>query len=320
MTTTPDGATIDIDNVEVAKTPLTAPLRVSEGNHIVGAVSQGFAPARKEVVVAGNQDVTLHLDLVPTQGKALANLTVHSNIADATVRVDNEAVGKTPLATSLTLVAGHHQVELSRPGYSTSRKEVDVGEGATGELDFTLPVDPSALGTEGAELAIEASESGTDLTIDGDHRGPYESPLRLPRGTHHISAVAPGFYPVERDVTLDAGQTNIVRLAYDPTPETREAYESSARLHRTWGWIGVASGLVIGGVGGAYLVVNKSANRALSPTTTRRARSRPTGTARRPTRRPSTRARPSPPLQTARRTARRPATLTCRATPTSSIA
>ena len=55
------GARIEIDNVEVAKTPLTAPIRVAEGSHIVGAVAEGFAPARKEVVVAGNSDASVAL-------------------------------------------------------------------------------------------------------------------------------------------------------------------------------------------------------------------------------------------------------------------
>src|ERR1041385_5860119 len=102
VTTIPDGARIDIDNVEVARTPLTAPLRISEGSHVVGAVSEGYAPDRKEVVVAGNADATVHFDLVSTQGKQLANLTVRSRIAGAEVRIDAKLAGKTPLATSVT--------------------------------------------------------------------------------------------------------------------------------------------------------------------------------------------------------------------------
>lgn len=258
VTTKPEGARIEVDNVEVARSPLTGPLRISEGSHIVGAVAEGFAPARKEVVVAGNAEATVVLELVPTQGKQLANLTVRTQTRGAEVRVDGEVSGKTPLPTSITLVAGHHKVELRRPGYVTQTREVNVGEGATGELAFDLAVDTGTLGTEGATLALEASESGMDLTLDGEHKGPYSAPLRLPKGPHHLSIATAGFYPVDRDVDLDGGQPNVVHVDLQPTPETRSSYESTAYFHRTWGWVGVIGGAVIAGGGGAYLAANAS--------------------------------------------------------------
>ncbi|HVU02782.1 MAG TPA: PEGA domain-containing protein, partial [Polyangiaceae bacterium] len=239
VTTKPEGARIEIDNVEVAKTPLTGPLRVAEGNHIVGAIAEGYAPARKEVVVAGNSDATVSLELVETQGKQLANLTVKSQTRGADVVVDGQATGKTPLSTSITLVAGHHKVELKRSGYVSETREVDVGEGATGELSFNLAVDQAALGTEGATLAIESDEHGLDVSVDGEHKGIYQGAMRLPKGPHHLSIAAAGFYPVDRDVDLESGKPNVVHMELEPTPETRADYESSAYFHRTWGWIGI---------------------------------------------------------------------------------
>ena len=151
-------------------------------------------------MVAGNSDATLHFELVPTLGKLLANLTIRTSTVGADVYVNGEVVGKTPLATSVTLVAGHYAVELRRPGYISAKREVDVGAGATGDLAFDLAVDPAALGADGATLVLVPSESPADLTIDGEHKGPYTAPLRLPRGPHHISVAAAGFIPAERDV------------------------------------------------------------------------------------------------------------------------
>jgi hypothetical protein len=262
VTTKPEGARVEVDNVEVAKTPLAAPLRIAEGSHIVGAVAEGFAPQRKEVVVAGNSDASLLLELVPTQGKQLANLTVRTQTHGAEVRVDGEVSGKTPLATSITLVAGHHKVELRRPGYTSQTREVDVGEGATGELAFSLAADPASLGTDGATLALDPSERGSDLTVDGEHKGPYTVPIRLPKGPHHLGVAAPGFYPIERDVDLGGGQPNVVHIEFQPTPETRSSYESSAYFHRTWGLVGIIGGAVIGGAGAAYLAANAPAKQA----------------------------------------------------------
>jgi hypothetical protein len=255
--TTPEGARVEIDNVQVATTPLTAPIRISEGSHIIGAVAEGFAVARKEVVVAGNSDASVELELVPTQGKALANLTVRGT-PGAEVRVDNERSGKTPLETSITLVAGHHVVELRRPGYTTVHREVDVGEGATGEIEINLAVDPSSLGREGANLLLDTSEPGADVLVDGEHKGVYREPIRLPRGPHHLTVSAAGFIPAEREVDLDPGQANVVRIDFVPTPETRAEHRSTAMLHRTWGWIGIGAGAAIAGGGVALVLVGSS--------------------------------------------------------------
>ena len=258
VTTTPEGARIEIDGVQVAKTPLTAPIRVAEGNHIVGAVAEGFAPARKELVVAGNVDASLHLELVPSQSKQLANLSLRSATLGASVRIDGQAAGTTPLSTSITLPPGRHVVELARAGYQPGRRELELGPGAMGEVTLDLAVDPAELGREGATLVIDASESPVELTVDGERKGPYTGPVRLPRGPHRIAVAAPSFIPAERDVNLDPSVTNVVRVVLEPTPETREDYRSKALMHRTWGWIGIASGVAFAGAGVTLAVLGAS--------------------------------------------------------------
>jgi hypothetical protein len=231
---------------------------VSAGSHIVGGVAEGYAPARKEVIIAGNADATVTLELVPTQGKRLANLTVRTSLPEAEVRVDGEVAGKTPLESSITVVSGRHKVEVRRPGYAPQTRDIDLGEGSTGELSFQLAVDPSQLGTEGATLALAADQPRADLTVDEVHLGEYREPVRLPRGLHRIRVAAAGFIPSERDITLDAGQVNTVQIEFVPTPDTRVAYEKSANFHRTWGWVGIISGAVIAGGGAAFLGINSS--------------------------------------------------------------
>src|SRR6185503_13101426 len=51
--TRPEGARIEVDGVAAGKRPLAEPLRVASGTHVVGAVLEEHAPARKEVTVAG---------------------------------------------------------------------------------------------------------------------------------------------------------------------------------------------------------------------------------------------------------------------------
>jgi hypothetical protein len=258
VTTNPEGARIEIDAVQVAKTPLSAPIRIAEGTHIVGAVAEGYAPTRKEVVVAGNADATIHLELVPTQSKQLANLSLRSLTAGADVIVDGTLSGRTPLATSITLPPGRHVVELKRAGYVSGRREVDLGAGATSEMALDLAVDQSALATEGATLVIESSEGPVDLTVDGRRHGPYTAPIRLPRGPHRVSVTAAGFIPAERQVNLDPSVTNVARFDLEPTPETRESHRSTALMHRTWGWVGIIGGALISGTGVTLVVLGSA--------------------------------------------------------------
>ena len=69
VTTVPAGARIDVDGVEVARTPLTTPLRVAEGSHVIGAVADGYAHARKEIIVAGNADASVNFELILSTAK-----------------------------------------------------------------------------------------------------------------------------------------------------------------------------------------------------------------------------------------------------------
>ncbi|HEX3774314.1 MAG TPA: PEGA domain-containing protein, partial [Polyangiaceae bacterium] len=206
VTTAPDGARIDVDGVEVATTPLSAPLRVAEGSHVIGAVAEGYAHAHKEIVVAGNADASVSFTLVLGQNKVPANLTVHSRTLDANVKVDDKAAGTTPLATSLSIPSGHHLVELSRPGYQTLKQEIDLGEGATGDVTLDLAIDPGSLAANGADFVIDSREPNVEVTVDDERLGLYSTPLRLPQGAHHVKLRVAGYLPYETDVKLEAGK------------------------------------------------------------------------------------------------------------------
>lgn len=258
VTTLPAGARIDVDGVEVARTPLGAPLRVAEGNHVIGAVAEGYSPARKEILVAGNAEASVNFELVLAQAKRLANLTIRSRISQADVLIDGKSVGKTPLSSSVALPAGAHTVELRRAGYETAQQQVELGEGATGQVRLDLTTDEPALRTEGTDFAIEAREPNVDLTIDDEHLGVYSQTLRLPKGAHHVRLRTAGYQPFEQDITLEAGKPYLLRPYLLPTPETRQAHDSNVRFHQTFGWIGVGVGAALIGGGTALSIVGYS--------------------------------------------------------------
>lgn len=256
ITSIPPGARITVDNVDVATTPLTAPLRVSAGSHVVGAVAEGYALARKEVVVAGNADAQLSFTLVRLEATRDANLTVRSRLTGAEVFINGKSAGKTPLRTSLSVPPGHTNVELRRPGYVTAKAQLDLTEGSTGEVSLDPSVDSQALSTEGVFFSVDVGRKNAELFVDHEHLGPYSGPVRLPKGPHRVRVEAAGFLPFERDVSLEGGKDNVLQGKLEPTPETRAAHDANVRFHRTWGFVGIGAGALIAGGGAAFLAIN----------------------------------------------------------------
>lgn len=254
--TTPASARIEIDGIEVARTPLAAPLRVVEGNHVVGVVAEGHVAARKEVLVAGKADSTVEFELLASRIPQPANLVIRTKPVGASVHIDGKPMGKTPLISSLSLPAGQHLVELSRPGYRSVQRTITLDEASSGEIALDLLVDDAVLPSLGATLVIDAAESNIEVVVDGERKGLYREPLRLPPGEHRVTASAAGYVPAEYDVTLDRTQTKVLRVILEPTPETRRAYVSTARLHRTLGWIGIIGGAAVAGTGAVLSVVS----------------------------------------------------------------
>jgi len=251
-------ATIEVDNVEAATAPLAGPLKLAGGSHIVGAIAAGYTPQRKQITVAGGAKASVEFNLTPMEGR-LAHLTLKSKLPAADVMLDGELVGRTPLTSSLTLMPGSHKVELARPGYRTARTELTLGDGASGEITLEPEEDKAEVSRIGGDLKLVITETDALVTVDGTPRGPYTVALRLAPGTHHLLIERGGFRPLERDVDVARGQTTVIPIALDPTPEMRELYVGRARSQRTWSWIGIGGGLAFAGGGTGYLLYNAGA-------------------------------------------------------------
>jgi hypothetical protein len=248
-------ATIEIDGVEAGRTPLAAPLAVAAGTRLVSAVSSGYLPARREITVAGQTHERLALDLAPSE-RRLAHLDVLTALPDADVLVDGQRVGRTPLPGSLALVPGHRVVELRRAGYQPARRELTLDDGATGELSFALAEDAAAPVSPG-RLVLAVSEPDPDVTVDGQPRGAYRDPLRLPPGVHLLRVARAGFVATERSVTVPEGGDVLAKVTLAPTPETRAAYKQRTALRRQLGWGAILGGAALAVAGGVVVAVNR---------------------------------------------------------------
>lgn len=255
-----EGAAIEIDNIEVAKTPLGAPISVASGTHVVSVVAPGYSPSRKEVTIAGRARADLTFELSPMQGR-IAKFAVTSRLPGVEIVIDGIVSARTPLATSLSLAPGRHVIDLRRPGYVSARRELDLGDGSTTNLPIDLEEDAAALAEEGGSLVLAISEPQAVLTLDGRARGAYVSSLRVAHGVHRLRVERAGFLSFERDITVPRAASSTITVTLQPTPETLAAYTNRARLHRTWGIVGIAAGAALAGGGAGFLAYNAGQKR-----------------------------------------------------------
>jgi hypothetical protein len=238
----PQGA-IEVDNVQVATLPLEAPLAIASGARVIGVLVPGHAPARKELIVAGNVQLSVSFDLVPIDGR-LAHIELTSALPGADVFVDGQRVGRTPLESSITVVPGTRTVRLSRAGYRPVEQTLSLSDGARAHLTLTLDIDADTLVREGGELSLEPSEPLSVAIVDGIPTGVIRGPMRLPHGPHRVRVERGGFDATERDVMVPLGDRLHAPVALEPTPATRASYiENSRRKRRVRGAVLGLSGL-----------------------------------------------------------------------------
>jgi tetratricopeptide (TPR) repeat protein len=78
-----------------------------------------------------------------------------------------------------------------------------------------------------AEVTISTDQSGALITVDGREVGrtPLYQPIRLPTGTHKVSATLEGMAAIDRTVTLAPGDRQVLNLGMPPHSELSKVAE-----------------------------------------------------------------------------------------------
>jgi hypothetical protein len=248
-------AVVEVDGVEVARTPLGKPIRVASGSHVVAVQAPGYLGSRREVTLAGQITETVAMTLQPTDTR-MAQLVVTAAVPGAEVLVNGKRVGVTPLAASVAVPPGKVTVELQRAGYRTATGTIALDEGARGELALTLDEDPAAPASLKGRLLVTASEPGTELSIDGAPRRPLVGPVFLPVGPHRVRLERGGFDAADRTVEVVSGQDTTLLVSLVPTADTQAQLDEGRRSRRLVGWSLVGGGALVAVGGAVYAIVS----------------------------------------------------------------
>ncbi len=227
-----EGATIAIDGVDVAQTPLRAPLSLSAGQHTLEARAPGHETARRAVSIAGRSETRLELalreEVVPR-----GTLRVASTLPEVAITVDGESVGLTPLHATLPLRAGPHDVEASRLGYRAETRRVEIAEGAEAEVSFALRREPAAPPEHLGRLRLSLPDAPSLVRVDDEPM--VGADLELPIGAHHLVVEVTDRRPYEGTVRVDAGRAIEIAPALSWTLDARRVRLDAADAQRTTG-------------------------------------------------------------------------------------
>ena len=179
VTSTPSGADIYVDNTWIGKTPLTS-YEVDTGvRHekqvTVGLVLSGYKNRVEQLTLRGGQQTPLDVGLEKFISRT-GTLTVTSIPSGASVYIDGEVIGQTPLPDYEIDTGSQREkqveIRIELSGYKSHVAKATLKGGQQTPWDIRLEKFISRTGT----LTVTSTPSGASVYIDGALIGP--TPLR----------------------------------------------------------------------------------------------------------------------------------------------
>lgn len=160
----------------------------------------------KKVPADRRESVSSELSQIRT---LTSKVTVKVEGAPATVFVDGEEVGKSPLAEPILLGPGKHVIRGVREGDPDSEQAFELASG--GALEVVLSFKPKA--PQGpVEISIETDPKDAVLMLDGKLAGLSPTKVELPPGTHELIVELDGYQSTRTDVVVEPGKPRTVKL------------------------------------------------------------------------------------------------------------
>ncbi len=196
----PEGADVEMNNVNYGKTPLLLP-NFPLGRHQFRFSAPGYLPKVQEVEVP---DRTPVLAMARLDSDA-ARLSVESKPPGAQVILNGAELGQTPCRQP-RLAAGKHVLELALAGYNPYREEFSVKAGVEHKVNVTLTPLPGS-------LAVQTVPTGARIYLNSQYRG--DAPFAtngLPPGQYVVRAELRGYAPAQSTNTLVLGGELLVEF------------------------------------------------------------------------------------------------------------
>ncbi len=206
-----DGAMLVIDGSEVGRLPYNA--YITPGRHQLQVSKEGYETFEQWFNLSAGQVLSLPV-LLSKKAEVTATLFVTSDISQATVKIDGEIRGRTPV--SIEVRPGPMLVEVSAQGLPTWRKKITVKPQEKSILEAQLQPDSGPTG----KLLVLSSVPGTVVSIDGTKTGTAPVTIeQLSIGSHLVEATAAGYEAAQAVVEVAASKQSVIKLELKPMVE-----------------------------------------------------------------------------------------------------
>ncbi|WP_027881213.1 PEGA domain-containing protein [Meiothermus rufus] len=206
VNSTPSGAQVLLEGRVVGNTPLNLVLR--PGRVDLELRLGGYQNFRTTVQIRPGETTVVNATLAPAVQNGL--LQISSSPSGAQVFLNGRGVGNTPL--SLSVPPGRYELELRLEGYQNFRTTVVVGNGQT------VPVSANLQALRGSLEVFTNVEARIflDGREVGQSRGGFLRLENLEGRVVQVVALAPGYRVAFREVRVEPGRVQQVRLELSP--------------------------------------------------------------------------------------------------------
>jgi formylglycine-generating enzyme required for sulfatase activity len=205
----PSGARVRVGDRLLGKTPLSAELM--RGQHTLVLSLPGYKTLRLERDMKAGSILKEDIQLEPADGR----LRVHSEPPGATVRVDGEFRGITPVTLALASRTTH-RVQVTRAGFEGAVREIALAPEQQREFSVTLS-------PEYGVVFVAARPADARLLVDGEAAGRATRRLRLPTRPHVLEFRREGYATERLTVTPRADVTQQLEVTLDTLAQARAA-------------------------------------------------------------------------------------------------
>lgn len=168
------GADIFINGEKKGTTRLDTDLR--EGLYDIEVQLTHHKTKSSQIEVIAKQPQTITLNPEPIYG----SLDIQSIPIGAKISIDGKDYGETPM-TIENLLEGQHEVQLSKSGYASVIKQINIEQNHITNLNETL--------SHGKTVTIETGKNGDEIYLDGKKVGISPLKLEVTYGEHTIEAI-----------------------------------------------------------------------------------------------------------------------------------
>lgn len=150
----------------------------------------------------------------PSAAPVLGTLAVASEPAGASVSLNGEARGVTPLTLS-DLALGEYEVKVESKGFQPFTQKVTLADAQAVQVRAALTRPTPSQAT----LDVLSTPFGAAVAIDGQAAG--QTPLtgyKLKAGSHRVELTRQGYEPFSQTVALQAGKSGRVDATLKPLP------------------------------------------------------------------------------------------------------